>query len=418
MLRFIFKYHISIKVNITPSVYTPDPLAMEYTSLDYFNYYLREFCNEITANFPDFEKGVVANYRELLEAKQSKNDMYVKCFVSRVNDHMEAICKRDVTLFDPSRYIDKATGSAGVLVFIEGVDMLALWNSSFNNEATAASIWKYLQLLVLIGRRVVLNAAEVKEILGQVGGEVYAPAKVEKTLQGKPDDLEDSGNKPDMLGLGGLASLAGMMGIGNGEMPDLSGIVKTIGEQLSNLDMSSIVSEMEKAQSETVTNLESAGEEDTPSDGTSASGPSNLFADLAKEMAETVDFDAMRAGANNSEPPKGINDVFSRLMSGDNAKNIFGLAAKFAQKMQSDVQSGKMKESDLFNPANMASMMGAGMDAKKMKKQAQQLAAENPALVEEARRQQNQSAQGKTAARLKAKLEARQNAANTDQTPQ
>jgi hypothetical protein len=389
---------------------------MEFTYLDYFNYYLREFCNEITSNFPDFEKGVVANYRELLEAKQSKNDMYVKCFVSRVNDHMEAICKRDVTLFDPARYVDKATGSAGVLVFIEGVDMLALWNSSFNTAANSAAIWKYLQLLVLLGRRVVPNAAEVKELLSQVGGEVYVPAKVEKTLQGKPDDLEDAGNKPDMLGLGGLASLAGMMGIGNGEMPDLSGIVKTIGEQLGNLDMSSIVSEMEKAQSETVNNLESGAQA-----GDSASAPtgtSNLFADLAKEMAETVDFDAMRAGDNNSEPPKGINDVFSRLMSGDNGKNIFGLAAKFAQKMQADVQSGKLKEADLFNPANMASMLSAGQDAKKMKKQAQQLAAENPALVEEARRQQNQAAQGKTAARLKAKLEARQNAASAGQAPQ
>lgn len=389
---------------------------MEFTYLDYFNYYLREFCNEIIANFPDFEKGVVANYRELLEAKQSKNDMYVKCFVSRVNDHMEAICKRDVALFDPSRYVDKATGSAGVLVFIEGVDMLALWNSSFNTAANSAAIWKYLQLLVLLGRRVVPNAAEVKELLSQVGGEVYVPAKVEKTLQGKPDDLDDAGNKPDMLGLGGLASLAGMMGIGNGEMPDLSGIVKTIGEQLGSLDMSSIVSEMEKAQAETVNNLESGAGEGLTTGGesgdsapTTSAGPGNLFADLAKEMAETVDFAAMRS--ENSEPPKGINDMFSRLMAGDNAKNIFGLAAKFAQKMQADVQSGKLKESDLFNPANMASMLSAGQDAKKMKKQVQQLAAENPALVEEARRQQNQAAQGKTAARLKAKLEARQNAA-------
>lgn len=390
---------------------------MEFTYLDYFNYYLREFCNEITANFPDFEKGVVANYRELLEAKQSKNDMYVKCFVSRVNDHMEAICKRDVALFDSSRYVDKATGATGVLVFIEGVDMLALWHSSFNNAANTAAIWKYLQLLVLLGRRVVPNATEIKELLAQVGGEVYVPAKVEKTLQGKPDDLEDAGNKPDMLGLGGLASLAGMMGIGNGEMPDLSGIVKTIGEQLSNIDMSGIVAEMEKAQAETVANLDAnATSADSPSSSTegqqqsttqASGGATNLFADLAKEMANTVDFDAMRN--ENSEPPKGINDVFSRLMSGDNAKNIFGLAAKFAQKMQADVQSGKLNESDLIS--QMGSMMGAGMDAKKMKKQAQQMAAENPAMAEELRRQHNQASQGKTAARLKAKLEAKQQAA-------
>ena len=36
---------------------------MEFTNLDYFNYYLKEFCNELIANFPDFEKNIVANYR-------------------------------------------------------------------------------------------------------------------------------------------------------------------------------------------------------------------------------------------------------------------------------------------------------------------------------------------------------------------
>ena len=50
---------------------------MEYTNLEYFNYYLKEFCNELIANFPDVEKAIVANYRELLEAKQTKNDLYL-----------------------------------------------------------------------------------------------------------------------------------------------------------------------------------------------------------------------------------------------------------------------------------------------------------------------------------------------------
>ena len=40
---------------------------MDYTYLDYFNYYLKEFLNEIVSKFPDFKHNVVQNYRSFLE---------------------------------------------------------------------------------------------------------------------------------------------------------------------------------------------------------------------------------------------------------------------------------------------------------------------------------------------------------------
>ena len=41
---------------------------MDYTYNDYFNYYLKEFLNELVNNFPQTEN-VLANYRNLLEGK-------------------------------------------------------------------------------------------------------------------------------------------------------------------------------------------------------------------------------------------------------------------------------------------------------------------------------------------------------------
>jgi len=42
---------------------------MDYTYLDYFNYYLREFLNEILVKYPELKNNILGNYRDLLEGK-------------------------------------------------------------------------------------------------------------------------------------------------------------------------------------------------------------------------------------------------------------------------------------------------------------------------------------------------------------
>jgi hypothetical protein len=397
---------------------------MEYTHLDYFNYYLKEFCNELIANFPDFEKSIVANYRELLENKNSKNDLYVKYFISKVNDHMEDICNSNTELFVASRWFNEETKVQSGLFFLEGVDFVALWNSSHNNEATQQAIWKYLKLLVLLGRKVVPNRDEVLDILNGVGGQVYAPAKVEKTLKGDDDDLDDAGNKPDLLGLGNIAGLAGLMGIGSGEVPDLSGIVKTLGDALGNIDMSEITKQMEAAQQEAVNSMDGDAsgedvsgekgeesnettegeEEQTPTAGMSSS-TTNLFTDLAKEMTETFDFSSLEGNE-----PANMGEAFSKFLSGDNPAKLMGLVGKFGSKLQKDVASGKINQGDLLKDTQkmMAGLQGG--DASALKKQAQQMAKENPALAQQMQQMQKQNQShggGDTRARLQAKLAAK-----------
>ena len=406
---------------------------MEFTNLDYFNYYLKEFCNELIANFPDFEKNIVANYRELLESKQSQNSLYAKYFVSKVNDYMDKICGKDESLFNPENYIDKESGLVGTLVFLEGVDFLKLWQSSTNNDANKQAIWKYLQLLVLLGRKVVPNNDEVMNIINSVGGEVYVPAKVEKTLKGKEEDLEDAGNQPDIFGLGGLAGMAGLAGLGSGEMPDLSSMVKTLGDVLGSIDLSAMTAEMEKAQADAVNNMDNTTEE-TPdvenavgsgdlTDGCSQSNgegetdtnqipgmptlggaTGNLFTDLAKEMASTFDFTSVE-----KEEPKNMGEAFSKFMSGDNPSKLMGLVSKFGGRLQSDISSGKVNQADLLKDttAMMAGLQGGGAN---LKKQAKKMAKNNPQMAQMAQQMARQQSGGSTKDRLRAKLDAKRKA--------
>ena len=384
---------------------------MEYTNLDYFNYYLKEFCNELISNFPDFEKCIVANYRELLESKQSQNNLYVKYFVSKVNDYMEMICNKNEELFNPNNYIDNESGVVGTLMFLEGVDFLRLWQSSTNNDTNKQAIWKYLQLLVLLGRKVVPNNNEVMEILNSVGGQVYIPAKVEKTLKGEDEDLGDAGNKPDIFGLGGLAGMASLAGLGSGEMPDLSSMVQTIGDALGNLDLSSMTAEMEKAQSDAVNNMENNSEggsgEGGNAEGGSGESPfanlggasGNLFTDLAKEMASTFDFSNIE-----KDEPKNMGDAFSKFMSGDNPAKLMGLVSKFGSRLQNDIASGKVNQSDLLK--DTTAMMAGLQGNSNLKKQAKQMA-KNPQMMQMAQQLAKQSSGNSTKDRLRAKLEAK-----------
>ena len=432
---------------------------MDFTYLDYFNYYLKEFCNEIIANFPDFEKGVVSNYRELLETKQSKNDLYVKYFVSKVNDYMEDICNKNEELFVTSRWFNQDTNVQSGLHLLEGVDFVALWNSSHNTDSNKQAIWKYLQLLILLGRNVVPNREEVLEILNGVGGQVYAPAKVEKTLKGDEDDLDDSGNKPDIFGLGNLSSLAGLMGMGSGEMPDLSSLVSTLGSALSNIDMSEITKQMQAAQQEAENNLNAATTDtntegatnteattdtnettentDTNTDETTdtainieegatteeasateeegsglSASTTNLFTDLAKEMTSTFDFSSLEG---EGDQPANMGDVFSKFLSGDNPAKLMGLVSKFGSRLQTDVASGKLNQGDLLKDTQkmMAGLQGG--DKTDLKRQAENIAKNNPAMVQQAMQMQKQNQRGGDArARLQAKLAAKRAAASSE----
>ena len=96
---------------------------MEYTYVDYFNYYLKQFLNELVCTYPDSKKDILANYRPLLENKMDKSDMFAKYYYSKINKILDRITHKDETLFAES----------GVFL-LEGVDFHLIWKNQQCNS--------------------------------------------------------------------------------------------------------------------------------------------------------------------------------------------------------------------------------------------------------------------------------------------
>ena len=178
---------------------------MDYTYLDYFNYYLKEYLSELVNTFPETREPILANYRPLLEGKDDKNDLYAKCYYTKINNFLSQISKKDTTLFEtPGK------------IFLEGVDLYDIWNSSSATDINRTAIWKYLQILMILGRRIMPNHKEIVDILNKVSnGDINVPAKVEKTLNS--DSKDETEETPSVFGLGDIASsLGGLSSLMNG----------------------------------------------------------------------------------------------------------------------------------------------------------------------------------------------------------
>lgn len=402
---------------------------MDYTYLDYFNFYLKEFLNELIAYFPETKNNILDNYRFLLEDKDKKSDLYVKYFMSRANEHLELLAKRNEELFAIEN-----------LCLLEGINFNTIWTNSVINDANRKAIWKYLQLLVLLGRKVIPNKSEIIAMLQKVGTKIETPERIDETLNKKDntiDDAETSGPLNDILNMG--QTLGGLGDIGNlfGEN-GINDIAKGLGDMMKNIDIEEISKNIaqgmqdatdleivddstasenassENASSETASS-ETASSENTSSENVSSENASsgnassgnapadnifknNLFKDLAEEMTNTFDFAKAEELSNDGAP---IGDVFKNFMSGDNPKKLMGLVGKFGNKLQKDISAGKIDQKDLLRQTSQ--MMGNLGDVNELNSQM------NNANLNQ--RQQNKvrtNLRNQTAReRLKAKLEKR-----------
>jgi hypothetical protein len=342
---------------------------MDKTHLDYFNYYLVQFQNDLISQFPFVKASLVQNYRQLLEGNDKKNDIYAKYFVAKVNHHLKKISQKDESLFS----------SDNALLLLEGVDFNPIWKEA--DASSKQSIWKYLQLLTLLGRKVVPNKQEIMTMLNTVGGVINTPDPVEMK-QGEGDDDE-----ADTSGLGNIANIAGLASsfMGNnteggmGEMfSGLGSIFNDPQSFLSNmgLDMSSM--------QEAMSGLATEGDDASGDASDDASGSENPMAEFAKQV--------------------------SQLGISENANPMEAMAKIF--------QSDKLPELMKASTKMMGNMMkgGAGGNLANMMKQVME---QNPQQAEEVARQvggdkaanrikeANRSAA--TRDRLRAKLAAKKN---------
>jgi hypothetical protein len=408
---------------------------MDFTYLDYFNYYLKEFCNELINNFPETQQPLLANYRPLLEGRDDKNDFYAKCFYTKINNYLAPIAKRDSELFQ----------SPGK-VFIEGVDLYGVWSSSACTEVHHTAIWKYLQILMILGRKIIPNHQEIVNMLQKVSaGEVNIPAKVEKTLT--TEEKDESDETPSVFGLGDIASslgslgsLANGLGLGNlaaglgggaggeGGAAGLGNLVSGITQMFSNPEFSNAMSQLSQTMGQAMaqqpagdspsgegTNCPpmdekgaagAASASDAPTSapgaapGVAASGTPGaglfgnpLFGELAKELTDTFNFEEMEKQGK----PANIGEALGKFMSGDNPAKLMGLVGKFGSKLQQEVQRGGINPAELLQQT-MGALGGQG-GAAGMANMMQQMA-QNPQVRQAAKQQATRD-------RLRAKLDAK-----------
>ena len=360
---------------------------MDKTYLDYFNYYLKQFLNEIISYFPYTKSMILENYRAILEGTDNKNDLYVKYFMTKANQHLLAIAKKDVALFDNE-----------VLYLIEGVNFHDLWRSSESNDNNKKAVWKYLQLLVLLGRKCVPNKSEIVSMLEKVGGTIEAPDPLDETLEKeeKEEEEETSGFGNLIKGLGDLTKLGKGLGGGKGGLDlgglgeGLGGIMKmaqSLSESLKDVDLSKLQEQMQNVD---IGDGDDNGDNDEENDDDNqensndnpeetSSNPVNdmlggsLFSDLANEMANTFNFDELEAENENGVPD--IGKTLGNFMKGDNPAKFMNLISKFGSKLENDVKSGKVNQKDILNQTSkmMGNLEEAGVSSEDLQKQAAQM---------------------------------------------
>ena len=387
---------------------------MDYTYLDYFNYYLKEYINELINTFPETQQPLLANYRPLLEGRDDKNDLYAKCFYTKINNFLAPIAKRDPTIFE-------TTGK----VFIEGVDLYNIWNNTLATEQTRVAIWKYLQILMILGRKIIPNHKEIVELLQKVSnGEVNIPAKVEKTLT--TDEKDETEETPGVFGLGdiasslgGLGSLASGLGLGNlGGANGIGNLVSGITEMFNNPEFTNAMSQLSQSMATHATTEPATTDNTISTEGTNCppmeeqgargeagSGASDntpqpqplfnnaLFGDLAKELTETFNFEEMEKDGK----PANIGEAIGKFMSGNNPAKLMNLVGKFGSKLQQEVQRGAINPTELLQQT-MGAMGGAGPNMPQGMANMMQNMARNPQVQQMARAQSTRD-------RLRAKLE-------------
>ncbi len=369
---------------------------MDKTYLDYFNFYLKQFLNEIISYFPQTKSKILLNYRNLLENNDNKNDLYVKYYMTKVNDHLVPISKKDEQLFENK-----------ILFFVEGVNFSEIWNSSDATDNNKNAIWKYLQLLTLLGRKCLPNKKDIVNMLEKVGGVIETPELMDKTLEKEVKDDEepqDSSGLAGMLkGLGNLSNLGNlaggeggldMKGLGEG-FSAITKLASSLSEGLKNIDMNELSRQMEETMSQNVnengnsentksennstTNSDDNRQENNSSESNSTGLTSSLFSDLAEEMANTFDFE----NDNNNEQPQNINEALGNFMKGDNPAKFMNLINKFSNKLQNDIQSGKLNQNDLLKETSkmMGNLDKNNINSEELQKQAEQMFGANSPQV-------------------------------------
>ena len=269
---------------------------MSLTYIEKFNFYIKSFVNEMVVIFPEYADSLKKSYSEVLDNETCKSDVYVKEYMENVKPVQNYLAKKDEVLFKLNTEI----------YLLREIDFRNVWAKDIN-QVTRENIWKYLQTLVVIGKKIIGEDEDIDKLLENFNS-----------------------NQSDLLP----------------NMEDLKQETENMMDMLKN--MQEIVQDPEES-----TNQEASG--NNPFEG-------GLINDIAKELTSELNLENLNIGE-----PKNMNEAFSNLMGGGNGTNFFDLINKVGQKIQNKVQSGAINQNDLMKEAQ--NMMGSLKNPEQMAKQ-------------------------------------------------
>ena len=127
------------------------------TYLEKFNFYLKSFLNELVTIFPEYEQNINDNYSDVLTQDSIASDVYVKEYMDNVSPYHTDIAQKNNQLFLGDQE----------LRFLRNLDFRDLWTKDLS-DSTRENIWKYLQTLYVLGRKIVASDDDVNEMLNQL----------------------------------------------------------------------------------------------------------------------------------------------------------------------------------------------------------------------------------------------------------
>ena len=126
---------------------------MVKTNIEYFNYNLKLFVDDIIKIIPDLKTSLTEYYGEVLTESSSNEDKYIKRFMRKMGEHKTLISHKNEDLFKESIFV------------LKGVDFKEIWSNTEVTDSVKNSIWDYIQTLYVIGETIISDSTSIKKLV-------------------------------------------------------------------------------------------------------------------------------------------------------------------------------------------------------------------------------------------------------------
>ena len=175
-----------------------------------FNFYLKSFLGEIVTIFPEYKETIDSEYSDVLTTENLAVDTYVKEYMENVSPYHTDIAQKSNQLFL----------GENELKFLRGIDFRDLWTKDLS-DSTRENIWKYLQTLYVLGRKIVASDDDVNAMLNELN------SNDEENLKNHQQEMMDMINN--------MSKITDENRANNSEVEDLfnNGIISDIAKELT-----------------------------------------------------------------------------------------------------------------------------------------------------------------------------------------